>query len=519
MRKVITPFRVGLLVIAAGAILFGFLSFVKKGGLSDKESVQVYAYFRDASGLGKKSRVQIAGIPVGEVGDITLEGTRAKVTLRIRRDVGVREDAALVKRSESLLGDYLLDLTPGTEAAPLLADGGQIKKVVDAQGMEQVFNTLSAITQDIQQVTIALRNVLGGDKGQGSIETIVANMVKLSESIEKTVRETSTRLDSILANVETVTGEVRRLTQGEENTIRNIVHNIEGITQDTREVLASVKNVVGSNEGDLKESVGSLKTTLERLDRSLQNVEEVTTRVKDGKGALGALVADERLGQRLSETVDDVADLASTITGLQAEVGIRSDYLVSQGQAKNVLGIRLIPKPDKYYLLEFVDDPRGAVETVFVQTNPPNSGAPALQKQTVTREAIKVSAQFAKRYSFLTLRFGIIESTGGVGVDFSLPLKFFYYSKWIEDALVLRVDAFNFSVESLEYPRLRALLRFTPFDHIYVNVGVDDILNRPNRDALTNRLISGRDLFFGAGVYFTDADLKGLITVVGVPSP
>ena len=49
-----------------------------------------------------------------------------------------------------------------------------------------------------------------------------------------------------------------------------------------------------------------------------------------------------------------------------------------------------------------------------------------VQKQTVTTESIKFSAQFAKRYSFLTLRFGIIESTGGIGADLNrahpLPL-------------------------------------------------------------------------------------------------
>lgn len=117
----------------------------------------------------------------------------------------------------------------------------------------------------------------------------------------------------------------------------------------------------------------------------------------------------------------------------------------------------------------------------------------------------------------MTLRFGIIESTGGLGLDFTAPLKFFYYSKWIEDALVLKIDAFNFSVTSLTYPRLRAALRFTPYEHVYVTVGVDDILNTPTRDVLTNRLLSGRDFFVGAGIYFTDADLKSLLPVTGIP--
>ncbi|HYX91907.1 MAG TPA: MlaD family protein, partial [Myxococcaceae bacterium] len=77
MNKLVTPFRVGLLVLAAGAFLFVFLTFVRKGGMSEQESIDVYAYFHDASGLGKRSRVQIAGIPVGEIRKIELEGNRA----------------------------------------------------------------------------------------------------------------------------------------------------------------------------------------------------------------------------------------------------------------------------------------------------------------------------------------------------------------------------------------------------------------------------------------------------------
>jgi phospholipid/cholesterol/gamma-HCH transport system substrate-binding protein len=64
VKKLVTPFRVGLLVLAAGGVLFFFLTFVKKGGMSKEESVLLNASFRDASGLTRRSRVQIAGIPV-----------------------------------------------------------------------------------------------------------------------------------------------------------------------------------------------------------------------------------------------------------------------------------------------------------------------------------------------------------------------------------------------------------------------------------------------------------------------
>lgn len=507
----------GLLVIVAGAILFFLLTFVRKGGMREDESVRLVTYFRDASGLTRRSRVQIAGIPVGEIDEIKLEGMKAKATLKIRRDVGVREDASLTKRSESLLGDYMIDLFPGTESARRLENGEEIKKVIDAQGMEQLFNSLSVITQDIQAVTRSLRNVLGGAEGQGSMETIVQNLVKLTEGVDRAISGSASKLDAILANVEAVSSDLRTLTQREGGTVGEIVENINAISRDVRDVMVSVKRVVGVNEGELKEGVANLKETMARIDRSLENIEAVTEKIRKGEGAVGALVSDDRLGQKVSDTVDDLADYAGRLTQMEVEVGVKADYLMTQAAAKTFLQVRLTAKPDKYYLLEAVDDPRGSVTTTYSQQNPPSAGEPAVQKQTVTSQAIKFSAQFAKRYSFLTLRFGIIESSGGLGLDLTLPIKFFYLSRWLEEALVLKVDAFNFSIEALRFPRLRATIRFTPFEHVYLNAGMDDILNAPNRDTLTNRLISGRDFFVGGGVYFTDADLKSVLPMVPKP--
>jgi phospholipid/cholesterol/gamma-HCH transport system substrate-binding protein len=149
------------------------------------------------------------------------------------------------------------------------------------------------------------------------------------------------------------------------------------------------------------------------------------------------------------------------------------------------------------------------VDTQIVQSNPPASGEPVTQIQRITRDDLKFSAQFAKRYYFTTLRFGIIESTGGAGAD----VHFF------NDHVTLKMDAFNFSVEELRYPRLRATLRLQAFGHLFATAGMDDILNRQVRDSASNKLIAGRDIFFGAGVFFTDDDLKAVLTAAPVPSP
>jgi phospholipid/cholesterol/gamma-HCH transport system substrate-binding protein len=510
VKKLVTPFRVGLLVLAAAAFLFIFLTFVRKGGMSDDESIDVYAYFNDATGLGKRSRVQIAGIPVGEILRITLEGNRARVWMRITDEVEVREDAALTKRSESIaLGDYTLDLFPGTREARLLQDGDQILRVYDQQGVQQVFVSLQRITADIQEVTSALRRVLGGERGTESLESIVASLRALSESVEEMVSSSGARLNSILSNFQEFSEDVRGISEGQQDQVREIVENINHITRQVKDVLATVQKVLGSGEGDVKEGVASLKETLNRLESSLRNIEEITGKVRDGEGVAGKLLTDQRLGQRVGESVEDLSTFADRLARLQVEVGVKSEFLVAQGNAKNTLAVRLIPRPDKYYLLEVVDDPRGTVEQETVQTNPPEAGVPATQVRTVRSEGLKFSAQFAKRYYWLTLRFGIIESTGGLGAD----------AHFLDDALSLKFEAFNFSVKELTYPRIRTTLRLQALNHLFATAGADDLFNPQVRDPLTGRLIAGRDFFVGGGIYFTDEDLKAITTLVGVPNP
>jgi phospholipid/cholesterol/gamma-HCH transport system substrate-binding protein len=509
MRKLFTPFRVGLLVLFAGSVLFVLLNFVKKGGMSQKESLSVYGVFKDASGLGRRSRVQIAGIPVGEISDIELVGNRAKVWLKIRRDIGLHADATLKKRSESLLGDYMLDLYPGSDQAELLKDGDEIRIVVDAQGIDQVLDQASKIASDVSEVTATLRRVLGGDKGTQSLDALVNNLVSASEGLDRAIKDNSAQLNRIVDNVEAISSDVRGITAREKDNVDRIIQNVEKVSEDAREVARALREAVGPQKPGEAASpeANTIRDALGKLDRNLANLEEITRNLKEGKGTAGELLSDERLGKKVAETVEDLSDYANRLTRLQTEVGIRTEYLFSQGAGKNIITLRIIPKPDKFYLLEAVDDPRGEVNEVLVQNNPPTTGQPTTQVQRTTKDAFKFTAQVAKRYYFATLRMGVMESTGGVGADFN----------FLDDQLQLKLDAFNFSVQALAYPRLRAALRLNLFDHLVATAGVDDILNRQVRDSFTNRLLLGRDFYIGGGVYFTDDDLKAVLPVVPIP--
>jgi phospholipid/cholesterol/gamma-HCH transport system substrate-binding protein len=501
LTKLVTPFRVGLLVLASVAFLLTFLVFVRRGTMG-ADTITVYAFFRDASGLGKRSRVQVAGIPVGEIQDISLVATRARLTLRLRKDIGLRTDAVLIKRSESFLGDYLLDLQVGTPQAPLMPDGGEITHVIDQQGLQALFDTLGKITNDIQSVTTSLRQALGGDAGTESLQTIVRNLTELSQAVNDTAQRSSQNIEAILENVRNVTASMRSATEGESGSFREIVENVRVITGDVRRMVSDVRGTIYAADGGVEGQVASVGSSLARLDATLSNLEAITQNIREGKGTVGELVSDERLGQRVNETITDVSDYTHRLTSLKVEANIRSDYLFNAGAARLEASIRLIPRADKYYLISLIEDARGTDTTEYVQSNPPSRDDPALQRRTVTTiNALKFNAEFAKRFYFATFRFGIIESTGGAGIDLHM---------WNEQ-LTIKTDVFDFANQRLRWPRVRTSLQLTFLQHLFITGGIDDIFNKPVYSQLDNRVLAGRDFFLGAGIVFTDEDLKTVL--------
>src|SRR5580693_4976244 len=114
--------KVGLFVLLTGAAAYGIYRFVSPQ-VSGGEGYTVHAYIRDATGLATRSRVTIAGIPVGTLDSIKLENGMARVNVRVKSDVPLYDNATLGKKSASLLGESIIVLTAGTPDRVQLHDG------------------------------------------------------------------------------------------------------------------------------------------------------------------------------------------------------------------------------------------------------------------------------------------------------------------------------------------------------------------------------------------------------------
>src|SRR5437868_12609337 len=117
MKTMSAALKVGLTTLAIVGLSTAAYRFVSKS-MRGPEGPVVWALFRDATGLVDKSRVQVAGLLIGEIVERRLQGNMARVAIRMRPETELWSNSVIYKKSSSLLGEYYLEVDPGTPESP-----------------------------------------------------------------------------------------------------------------------------------------------------------------------------------------------------------------------------------------------------------------------------------------------------------------------------------------------------------------------------------------------------------------
>jgi phospholipid/cholesterol/gamma-HCH transport system substrate-binding protein len=140
-RSFTVEFWVGLFAIF-GVGCFAYLAInIAKIRLSNAGFYDITADFDSVSGLKLGAPVEIAGVEVGEVSDIQLNGTAAHVVLRIRDGVKLRDDDIAAIRTKGIIGDRYIKVVPGGSTS-LVQAGGKLTDTESAVEFEEIIGKL-----------------------------------------------------------------------------------------------------------------------------------------------------------------------------------------------------------------------------------------------------------------------------------------------------------------------------------------------------------------------------------------
>jgi phospholipid/cholesterol/gamma-HCH transport system substrate-binding protein len=124
---------VGLLAVAYLTLNIGGID------LFGNNYYRLYANFDSVSGLKNGAQIEIAGVPVGKVTGITLKDDQARVELSLKPDVKVGSDVFASIKTQGIIGDKYVLLTPGADD-DYLKDGDEITETESAVDLESLIS-------------------------------------------------------------------------------------------------------------------------------------------------------------------------------------------------------------------------------------------------------------------------------------------------------------------------------------------------------------------------------------------
>lgn len=384
------PLKVGLL--ALGAIIAVTVVSLKitanQSGFGDY--VTYKTILKDASGIVEKSSIKVAGINAGRIKSIELDGSQAVVTFEMLEKIKVTKNSILKIKSVGFLGDKFLDINLGDQNAERLKDGAMVPSS-GGEGFEELAKDASEVMREVKEIAQTVKESLRDEQGE--------NMMK-----------------KIVANVNDLTASLKRLTTGNEDKINKIVEDVAAISQQ----LAFETDRY--QRDSLMSDLSKIGPILDKADAAVADLKIIIADLKEGKGTVGKLLRDDAVVDQVSQTLSSVNRLVNRINNIEADVSLFSGVNTNGGSVTQ-FNLDIYPAPERFFRLGIVNQDFGSqIEdetTTFTSTN----GGPEEKttKRRIDDSAYKFNLQIGRRIQRFGVRAGLIESKGGVGLDYHFP--------------------------------------------------------------------------------------------------
>ena len=294
--------RVGLLLLAALVALAAGVFYVGSTGHVFGERFRLVTLMRSASGLAPGASVQLAGQNVGQVAGVRLippeerpeSGQAVAVTLAVNRAVAeqIRTDSRAHIQTQGLLGDRLINISPGSLDAPTLSPGDTLESV-EPLDYQQVLNEASGAVSNLTSITRDLSGLTERiARGEGT-----AGRLLLDPALYRRMVSLSGTLDSTLTAVN----------RGDGGTLSQLLHDDALYRRMVASAasLDSITSRVSRGEGSLGRMVAS-----DSLYRSVAGAagraDSLLRLVVQGEGAAGRMITQDSVYDELLRTLVDL---------------------------------------------------------------------------------------------------------------------------------------------------------------------------------------------------------------------
>ena len=300
--------RVGLAVTASLAVLAVAIFFIGEAGEVFGDRYSLTTLMPSANGLQEGAGVRLAGQDVGKVEAIEFVPIAQrqnpdqvlKITMAIDRAVReqIRGDSEARIRTQGLLGDKMIDITPGSLDAAPLVEGDTIRNAI-AIDYEQMIGSAAELVDDLSVTLQNFRAIADGLlAGKGTAGQLLVDTTLYVELLN-----TSRSMNRFLSSVGRGEGALAQLAQDDE-LYRDLHSVISGLDTLTAALI--------SGEGTLSRLLTD-ETLYDELARTSARADAMLLALESGEGTLGQLITDQELYESLLKLLVDVQMVVSEL--------------------------------------------------------------------------------------------------------------------------------------------------------------------------------------------------------------
>ncbi len=315
--------RVGLLVLFAGGIIIATILTLSGDTGLFKNIITIRTKLPQVDGLRPGTEVRLAGVYVGQVSEVKLlpvapddkdkkKFQSVEVVMQINKLIDgvpaterIRKDSNVKLGAIGLLGDKVIDITPGTKSSDAIKENELIQGEQDPS-LPSVVSGASNILQDIQSLADQVKEIaVSINQGKGNLGLIIKDD-KLYNNANSTVVESQ----KLVEKINNGNGTVGKLLNDPQ-----LYDQIQSTTKKVDTLIADISAGRGT--------IGKLATNdelytrtnkiLERLDNIASKLEETTSKVEDGKGTVGQLLNNDSLYRDTETTILNLNKLTTRL--------------------------------------------------------------------------------------------------------------------------------------------------------------------------------------------------------------
>ncbi len=415
----------------------------------------------DATGIVEKTPIKVAGINAGRIKRIRLQGNKALVEFEMMDDIKMTPNSRLNVKSVGFLGDKYLDIDLGEPFPTRLEEGSLVPSEV-AGGLDTIGKDAGAMIKEIKEVAILIKESLKEADGSNRLEKITGNIKDLTASLKRVMEKNEGKVDEIVENIKLMTEQLQ--------------YETDRLQKDS-----------------LMADLTKIGPILDKTDKAVTDLKDIIADVKDGKGTVGKLLRDDAVVDQVSQTLSSVNRLVNRINNIEADIGLSTGANTRLGSDTR-FDLDIYPAPERFFRIGVVTNDYGPeLEEEKETCTRRNGGAESCtETRKINKSGFKFNLQIGRRIQRLGIRAGIIESTGGVGLDYFFP-------DW---GVRTGMEVFDYQKDA--GPSLRLLTEVKIWNVLFARVAGEDLISKDGNASATISL----------GLRFNDQDLAALIGLV-----